>query len=414
MPPSVGDLIMEMRALGPDLPQVFPPPTIGNFTFTPVSGTPSLGAGTYFIVATALNQWGETLPSAETSVSVAGGQVIQVSGSLSGATAMRFYISGTSGNQENYVQLSSLPANITASTAVGAPPQRNTAYLPDTDGGFVSVSACYRWLNESLDTAARITEGIPAMSGVNSIANQRRYVLNGQWLRIDHGWFNGWELTQGTKADAFFNRNVVAGISNSIYVDEQSDTTRIELYWTPNTNGGSASTNNNMTVTDNGVSITAPIAWQLQDGFIMLGNPNSSYEICHYMSQNGSALNGLIRGYAGTRPQAWPTGTDVWELNIMLAGMRMPVPYSVGDSSLTLSTPPGWKPILAKYMLAKFREAEQERQEAASLFKEFTDWFTQYAKSNKQIAGPRQVRMFDDYGIRGVVPGGLSGGIIVP
>ena len=433
MAPLVGDLIMEMRALGPDLPQVMAAPLINSATAT-TDPNGLLPAATYFAQITQSNLWGQTLPSSEFQNIAVGGVQNAISFSVtisSGATQVTVYI-GTSAGGENFYQAFPVPANTnpitvkflggTRANQSGTPPQRSTAYLPDTDGGFVSATACYRWLNEAMDSAARITEGIPAMSGVTSVANQRRYVLNGQWLRIDHAWFNGWELTQGTKGDVFYNRNIVAGISNTILLDEQADTTRIELYWTPNLNGGQASTNNPMLPTDTGVSITTPIGWQLSDGFIMFGSPGEqlnslqvpSYEICHYQSQTGTAINGLIRGYAGTLPQAWPNGTNIFELNIMLAGMRMPIPYAIGSSTFILSVPPGWKPLLAKYMLAKFREAEQERQEAASLFKEFTDWFTQYAKSNKQIAGPRQLRMYDDYGIRGVVPGGLSGGIIVP
>jgi hypothetical protein len=65
-------------------------------------------------------------------------------------------------------------------------------------------------------------------------------------------------------------------------------------------------------------------------------------------------------------------------------------------------------------MLGLFREAEQERQEASDLMKQATTGLEQWAKSNKPVAGPRQCQMYGNTGIRGLVPGGLSGGIIIP
>lgn len=421
---TVGDLIMNVRSLGTDNPKlVLGLPTVGAPVPGAVGGT--LPPGSYFLQVTQLNQWGESLPSTEQPVTIGGGQngfTISVTPDI-GASSVRVYLANVSGSENRYQLFSSGivagSANVLIFTNIGvvagSPPVNSSAFVPDSDGAFVSVATMYRWLNDALKAAARITGGIQDAVGIASVSGQRRYVttLNGQWLKLDQCFYDGWELDLGNKAETFRNRNLTANIAISLMTDAQSDTTRLELYWTPSRTSGTALTSAPITALATGVPISGVSGWLLADGYALLTDGLNS-EVISYSSQTSSLLTNCIRGWAGTQPFAFGTGASVVELNIELNGYRMPYVYSVGQSALSLGVPPGWEPFLKDYMLGTFRKAEQETQEGQGLQDQATKALEAYVKSNKPVAGPRQIRMYGDYGIRGVVPGGLTGGLIIP
>jgi hypothetical protein len=413
---NLGDLILSIRELGPDPCQSMPAPRFLTATAI-VDGSGALANNTYYLVITNQNAWGESIPSTEIAVTLTGGQnaiVLTQNGSPGANVNGKVYVGFASGNYVESVVgtvgTGSFTLRSLASATPGGPPARSSAYFPDTDGGFATVSTMYRWINESLKALARVTGGIQDSCGVASVSGQRRYVAPGQWLRFDQCFYDGWELDLGNKAETFRNRNLTANISISLMVDAQSDTTRIELYWTPSRTSGSTTTNGILLATDSNVAINAPTGWLLADGFAQVGS-----EIISYSAQTPTQLTNIIRGWNGTTiPSTLASGASVNELNIELTGYRMPSTYSVGQSLVTLGVPPGWEPFLKNYILGFFRDAEQERQEAQGLMKQATDGLEAWVKSNKPVAGPRQCRMYGDYGIRGLVPGGLTGGIIIP
>lgn len=421
----VGDLISNVRALGPDPSlSILSPPTVGVPTPVTLGGTP-LPNGSYAVVLTQLNPWGESLSSTEQLFALAGAQnafTITVTPDV-GVNAVRVYIGSGAGLENRYMTFSSglLPGFSTLLTftnvgiLAGIPPVSPSAYFPDSDGGFVSAATMYGWMNEALKAAARITGGIQDSAGIASVSGQRRYVvtLNGQWLRLNQCFYDGWELDLGNKAETFRNRNITANISISLMVDAQSDTTRVELYWTPGRTAGAATTSGMIAASDTTISISAPTGWLLSDGYALLSDGTNN-EIVSYSAQTGSQLVGVIRGWSGTQPFAFASGATVTELNIELNGYRMPYVYSVGQASLTLGVPPGWEPFLKDWMLGSFRMAEQETDEGQKMQDKAAKALESWVKSNKPVAGPRQCRMYGTEGLRGVVPGGLTGGIIIP
>jgi len=409
----VGDIIMEMRSLGPDLPQTLNAPGSEMTVLqTPVPPT-SMPLGTYFVVLTYLNQWGQTTGSTESSgIVVDGGDTIQVNGTLPpGVTALGVYYGIGAGNETQFQTFTTLPAVITTTGSAGSPPVRSTAYLPDTDGAFVSAGVAFRWLNEALKKAALVTGGIQDWGGATSVANQPNYrPSTGVWRKFDHCWYDGWELEQGNKAEIFRNRQITASISRIFAMDVNSSQQVIELYYIPSRSGAVTTTSANFNAGDVTVSLVSTVGFQGPPfGLVQIGS-----EVCFFASVQGGTLTGLTRGLSGTSsPTQLASGATVREMNILWNGFRMPNVYAVGNSLLTLDVPQGWESILPKYLLAKFREAEQSRQEAASLFKEFDGEFKTLAYANRQLAGPRQARIFDSFGFRGVIPASAGGGLII-
>lgn len=414
----VGDLIMNVRSLGPDNPQVMGPPGLSSLTaVTSVGG--SIAPGTYFIVLTAVNQWGETLASTEQSVTIVGpNNSIQIAFfGPPNATGLRVYLGFNSGAENLYFNFSIATSPVTllsiTNFIAASPPVNASAFLPDTDGGFCSASTMYRWLNDTLKAASRVTGGIQDACGIASVSGNRRLVAPGQWLKFDQCFYDGWELDLGNKAETFRNRNLTANIAISLMIDAQSDTTRIELYWTPSRTSGTATTTGPITTSATTIPLTGVNGWLLADGYASISDGVNPTEIVTYSAQNPS-LTGCIRGWAGTQAFAWGTGATVRELNVELNGYRMPYVYSVGQSLVTLGVPPGWEPFLKDYLLGIFRKAEQETEEGERLQQQATKALTDWVMSNKPVAGPRQMRMYGDYGLRGTVPGGLTGPIIIP
>src|SRR5713226_2994479 len=143
----IGDVIVQARETVPDMPPSLPAPVATAAVVTPGTGT--LAAGNYYFQATQWNQWGETLASTELILTVAPTNGIQVSSALMvGATKIRAYLSpvnGVSWSDSQYVESTVSPFTIlTPPTLAGSPPVRATAWLPDSDGVFISTGAIYR------------------------------------------------------------------------------------------------------------------------------------------------------------------------------------------------------------------------------------------------------------------------------
>lgn len=285
----------------------------------------------------------------------------------------------------------------------------------DSNGTFCSAITVYRWLNEALKFASRVTGGVYDSVGIASVSGQRRYVVSGQWLKFDHYWYDGWELEGGNKAETFRNRNLTASIAIMLAVDAQANRTVVELYWTPSRTAGAGTTTATLNSGDTSINISTVTGWLLADGMAQIASEIVSYSAITATGLVTGQLQGMIRGYAGTAiPSSLVSPAAVTELNIELSGYRLPSKFAVGDKALLLDAPPGWEPFIISYMLGMFREAEQRREEAKSLKQEAEAGLKEFAKSNRQVAGPRQCRMYGDRGIPGLVPGGVTGGLVIP
>src|SRR5207245_10377206 len=181
--------------------------------------------------------------------------------------------------------------------------------------------------------------------------------------------------------------SVLAGAAISLAADRII----MEVFYQPIRTAGAAILSSAMTATDTVASIN-PANPSIQafgpPMFALIGT-----EIVAYSLLSATQLTGLIRGLGGTTPQAWPIGTAVLELNMPILGKRLfSAQYLPGNSQNTLPVPQGWEAILPTFLLSKMRDAEQERQEAKDLLKEFDDACLSFLRANRQLAGPQQVK----------------------
>lgn len=409
----VGDVIISARELMTDLPSVMPPPGLG----TPVAaaGT-TLPPGTYYFVATAVNQWGESLSSNEVSFTAAVTSDVTLPIAYSqAATDLRIYFgSSGAGSEYAYLQysLAGAPSSIlfqAISTIAQTPPLRSTAYLPDTDGPAVGAFSIYRWLNQGLKWAASKNRGgLPDFSAVGTVNGQPNYVMPGYWKKIDSAWFDGYPLGLLAKNNVF-RRNPVPGYSGMLIVFQATDRLMVEAWPQPNRTSNQTTLAAPMTAIDTVANLTSVAGQVLGFGMYLIGS-----EIVNYSNVNSNQLQGVIRGMGGTVPQAWPSSTPAIELNLMIAGYRVPSGYSVGQAASTFYLPPGWDEALTKYLLYRFRKAEQDEAGAKAALDEATILLGDLS-ANRIIAGPRQIQPYASIGPevgRGL--GTAFGGVIIP
>ena len=406
---------MGARRLTPDLPQTYPPPPL--MSAVDVSGGGTFIGGTYFLVATYINPWGETLPTPEATVTIPSGDSMQitVTGPIPpGVTGTRIYMTapnGGSGSEQYYVQLTgAFPQTIAAFPMnTAAPPVNNTAFNPDTDGTLMSAGQMFFWFNEGLTQFSRIIQGIRDYSGVPSQQGQPMYILPETWFKIDNIWYDGYIMKGGKKGD-FFRRNaIVSGVLCAATISILDDRTIMEIYPQPARSGGATTTTNDMALTDTSVGITDSGAFLLPFGFAQIGT-----EIVQYSSTAGNTLTGLIRRLGGTAAAAWPNGTSVLELNLVVAGRRVvTTAYAPGSSLAPLPLPPGWNDILVDYLLAKAREAEQDDKNAKRLMDQFGAKAEKLAKQTNVMTGQAQIGPSPELQVYFPISNG-GGGVIIP
>lgn len=393
--------------------------TLGLF----VTAGVTLPAGNYLAKLAYRNPWGETLPGAESGAlavdATHGLQVDNATHTLPpGVTAVVLYLTpvgGASGTENQIFVGTSLPFQIKApSNNPGVPAIRNTAYLPDSDGPAVSASAAYRWLNDGLKEAAGLCGGgLPDMTGVPSISGQGMYALLGQWWKLDRFWYDGYPGAM-TGSNEIFRKNPVRGNYAMNCAVEHVDNRFIFELW-PQPSRTSGSTTLGQPLSSTGLTATLVASnFTLGFGFAQISDGSGNTEIIAYRSNVAGTMQIALRGLGGTIAQAWAVGATVQELNIVFKGLRVVPSYAIGNAYNTLNTPPGWESALVKYLLHRFRDAERQRREAQSLYKEFQDGIAKLPL-NKPVGGPRQIQIG---GARGVETypglGSFFGGVIVP
>jgi hypothetical protein len=386
----IGDVIIQARETVPDMPPSLPAPVAAAVEVAAVGST--LPAGTYFVDVTQWNQWGETLPSTESAqITVGVNQGIQVTSALMvGATKIRAYltpVNGASGTESQYVESTVSPFTIsTPPVLAGAPPVRESAWLPDSGGGFASVGAVYRWLNAGLELIARNTGGFQDYSAIGSTINQPLYQIPGNWNSIDSIWYDGYWM-QGGDAGTFWRRNsITSQVLSQAHISHNSGRAILELYPQPARTAQTTTLAVAMGASDTTATLTS-CQFVLPFGFCSIGS-----EIVAYATINGNQITGLIRGLGGTSGIAHLMGETVVECNIAWLGKRQSSQkYSPGQSTTTLPITNGWDQLLVQYIAGRFKIVEHDFQALSQFNTDMTKEIKAWALTNRGVIRRRQV-----------------------
>lgn len=409
----VGDIIVQAREMITDVPQVIATaPTASFSVVTPASST--LTIGNYFLVVTQRNPWGETLQSAEsTSQTVGAGQGIQVTSTLlPGATTIRAYLTfagGAAGSETQFIESTTSPFTISTNPVLfGTPPTRSSAFLPDTDGRMLSASSLFRWLSQALVEASREVGGILDYTGVGSVVGQPLYTLQGEWLQLSDVWYDGYPVSEIGR-NTFFRRNTVqSSILGAVTVSVRDNRVIAEVWPQPARTAATTTTTSQVNIGDSTINVTSTAGFVLPFGFAQVGT-----EVISYATLTGTSLTGCVRGLSGGVASSWVSGTTVNELNLFMCGKRIfTQAYVPGTSTTVIPVPAGWDEMLIYFILSKEKQAEQDFSESARLRKLFDEMLTGFVRSNRQLAGPRQVTLREEeFSIANPHP---FGGTVIP
>jgi hypothetical protein len=404
----VGDVLVQARETVPDMPQSLPAPVA---VVGVVNVASTLPAGTYFVEVTQWNQWGETLASTESAQQTVGaGQGIQITSALQvGATKIRAYLTqtnGSSGTESQYVESTTSPFTISAPPVnAGSPPTRGTAWLPDSDGGFISAGAIYRWLNAGMELIARNTGGFQDYSAIGSTINQPLYLIPATWNSITSIWYDGYWMLGGDPGYFFRRNSITSQILSSAHISVIGNQMVLEVYPQPARTSQSTTLASPMGATDTTCTLTA-CSFVLPFGFVSIGS-----EIMAYATINGTQLTGLIRGLGGTSAIAHSPSEVAVECNIAWMGKRQSSQtYSPGQSTLVLPISSGWDQLLVQYISGRANIVEHDMQSLAQFDKDMQTQIQAWAKANKGIVRRRQVGPPNQPAVYGQT---LAGGLIV-
>lgn len=395
-PSLVGDVIVQARETVPDMPPSMVTPILTSLTAVNVAGG-AIAAGTYFIVVTAFNQWGESLPSNELNVVVGGANnAIQIVWAApAGTTGIKVYSAGAATEEQGYNIITPFPGatfnflTFTGQTP-GPPPTRSTAWYPDSDGGFISAAAIFRWLNAGLELIARGTGGYQDYSAIGSTINQPLYQIPGIWNTINSIWYDGYWM-QGGDPGYYWRRNsITSQVLSSAHISVQNSGTVLEVYPQPARTAQTTTLSSGMTSTATVANLTL-CQFVLPFGFAWIGS-----EVVAYATINGNQITGLIRGLGGTSAIAHNAAETVVECNIAWMGKRQSSQtFTPGQSANTLPITSGWDQLLVQYIAGRAKIVEHDFQSMqafnAEMEKAIKGWAqtTQGVVRRRQVGGPR-------------------------
>lgn len=407
----VGDVILSAREAVPDLPGVLPSPLTvntggGELNISVFSDPYGFPPGAYFLVATYVSLWGETSPGAEIAAGPMGSNTLGFTitfnipygaavsavnvyiGTAAGAEARQYTIAGPFAAGQQFT------IDVNTPFATVAPPLGNSAFLPDSGGAVASTSQVYRWLNDALNHLSGLNGGIPDMCGFQTQIGKANYVMPGDWQTLSDAWYDGYPLHMGSSS-LVFRRNGINALSGMMSFTQVADTLVVELFAQPNRSAGYGILANPMGITDTALTTQGLQGWLLPFGLAQIGAGGAfPYEIVAYTTSGAQLIN-LVRGLGGTNAQAWPANTTpVYELNCMFKGLRAAQLYAPGQAMNTLRLPSSWVPLMHQYLLSRYRQIEQQQQEADSLLKMFQAGAKEATKK-KPAVGDRQIQPQD-------------------
>jgi len=406
----VGDLIMAVREAMTDNPPTIPAPTGLTLTPATVAGG-TIPNGTYYIVATNVNLWGETSPCAEQSVTLTGGQnAITIQASQQTINGGRIYI-GTSAGGE-YLQFTtgqlSYAFNLTAMPVLqGYPPTRNTAYLPDQDGDAVSAFTMFRWINDALKLASQVCGGLLDYGGVGTVAGAPQVIAPGLWKKISSMWYDGYPLAMDDNGNYFRRNAITASVLSSVAVSTFNNQMMLEIWPQPSRSAALTQLAVALQIGQLTATVNSSANFLLTNGFVSING-----EICSYSGLTGNVLSNLQRALGGTTQALQPIGSIVQELNLFWSGWREYAPnFLPGTSAQVVPVPLGWETNLFEYGLARMKLAEQNVGDYSKLNESFKKQMSDWYRANKVAVGPRQIG--DQTSGLEVLPN-LGGGWVIP
>jgi hypothetical protein len=418
----VGDLVQAIRESVTDQPELLPPPDNGPTTTALQALVSVLGTGTFYASVTYTTPWGETLPCTEFTVTITGpNNTFQVGPlklggfqfSIPVITGVNVYVGTAAGNEVLQFRFpgsgpgSTVLLLSTTPTSYQSPPERNSAYLPDTDGDAVNAAMIFRVICDALKLASQVCGGLLDYSGISSVNGSPQYIVPGLWKKMASCWYDGYPLAMDDNGNYFRRNAITASVLSSVALSTFNNQSMIEVWPQPARTAASTTLASPLALTDTQAVLTSIGNFLLTNGFVKIGN-----EIMSYSGIVGNTLTNLQRALSGTVQASIAAGQPVNELNLFWSGWRMYAPVFAPGSSMTIvPVPVGWESILFEYGLGRVKLAEQNVADYSKLNDSFKKQLSDWERTNRTVVGPRQIG--EQSNQLETIPN-LAGGWIVP
>ncbi len=350
MSETVGQAIINARQVVPDMPQTLPATTASAVAVS--FGGFTLPAGTYAVMVTQLNDYGETIAAGETTgINVGANGGIQITSALQpSAKRIRAYL-----------------------TLPGGAPGTEQQFTEYTAGNSIHF--------------LRMAGGLLDYAGLQSQINNPLYVLQQTWIEITSLWYDGWWMKGGDRGQFFRRNTITSSILSSASVSVYNNQMVLEVYPQPARTGAATTLANPMSSTDTSATLTSTSGFVLPFGFV-----NIDGETMAYGAINGNQLTGLIRGLGGSGAVAHLAATPALELNLFWSGKRQIDPsFAPGSSASVLPVPNGWAILLAQYAAGRAKNIEHDGQYWKQLNDDIKASIKDWGRTEKGIVRRRQV-----------------------
>jgi hypothetical protein len=239
--------------------------------------------------------------------------------------------------------------------------------LPDEDGSFLRASTLYRWLTNGIRELARRANWVVIdWTAVAQTTGQAVYYLPYRFANIDAVFCNQFRLAHLDEVHTIYPS---VSVAQPLWyaTHHRSDHVELALWPYPDRQDPGPPLMSPMDPVSTSMDLTTTA------GFLPNGYVRVEAELMHYSALGPPTAPGLRtirRAVGGTVATTHFAGTKAEHLGIWARGWRAPI--AVKQARDCVEVPFAFQAPLETYLLAKYREAEQDRQAAASLMQEFS------------------------------------------
>lgn len=283
--------------------------------------------------------------------------------------------------------------------------------LPDTDGSFLRVQSLYRWLTNGIRELTRRTNWTvldwTAMPGQHG---QQVYALDRRFINVDGCFANQYRLMHLDELHTIYPSYAIA---QPLWFSWHHRSDKLELSLWPACDRTDPVVNLMTTLgpTEQTIAVNSTAGF-LPFGWIKVGSELMQYsELLPALTPTDHPRLAVVRrGVSGTQVALHYAGDTVEHLGLWARGWRAPNP--VRQSTDCIELPVSFIAPLESYVMARVRDAEQDRQGAMSHMQEFTSLTTEILQDPtwQQPPFPLQARAYGD----SMVGGMAWGRVVVP
>lgn len=269
--------------------------------------------------------------------------------------------------------------------------------LPDADGSFLRASTLYRWLTGGIrELTRRANWVVQDWTAVPQVAREQIVSLDYRFVNVDACFVNQYRCLYLDEVHTLYP-SFASAQPLWFSTHHRSDHLELSLWPAPDRTEPTPAL-----MTSLGPDARV-IAVATTEGFLPFGWVRIAQELIQYSELVDAPAGGwpslqvTRRGVGGTTPALHFAGRTVEHLSVWCRGWR--VPSTVTQAQDCVELPMAFQTPLETYLLARVKEAEQDRQGAASLLQEFNSQVDSILNDPKwqQDPWPSQARAYGSY-----------------